>query len=172
MIDWERIYQKMMNEINGNRLIPHLLLLGSFVFLGLILGMYIGHNVYLILLVWLIGGILDYLIYGTELLELLNKDEPYMLSGIVEQRIRKVIQDEDAEYEEFYFIVEVEQAHTIDKNGLSPVNYPDKEGEQRLEVPESMFLSFRQGDAISVVCTPDDLVWAWIRDHEVIEIDE
>jgi hypothetical protein len=160
-----------MTDINGNRLMPHAILLGFFVILGLFLGIYVGHNVNVILLVWLIGAIVDYLAYGTELIDLLNRDKPYVLSGLIEQRVKKLVSDEDIEYEEFYFIVEVEEVHTLDRNGLSPMNYPDKEGEQRIEVPESMFMSFRQGDLVSVVCTPDDLVWAWIRGEEVIEIE-
>ncbi len=175
MTDWSKIYHELYQDVNGNRLLYHTGLIGGFVVLGIILGMYVGHNINIILLIWLMGGIVDYLVFGKELLYLLNKDEPYLLDGIIEERIKRITTDENEEVldVQYYFVVEIEEITAITKNGLDEEFYSRKVGNERLEVPESMFLSFAVGDFISVVCTPDEIVWAWVReDEQVIIIEE
>jgi|GEM_PF-2327180 len=174
MANWTQIYHELYRDINGNRLLNHIAVIGGFVVTGIILGIYVGHNINIILLVWLMGGIVDYLLFGKELLYLLNKDEPYLLEGVIEERIKRVTMDEhDAVLDtQYYFIVEIEEITAITKKGLDEEFYSKKVGEERLEVPESMFLSFAVGDYISVVCTPDEIVWAWVRDGEEVVVIE
>ena len=174
MTDWAEIYRNLYQDVNGTRLRKHLILIGSFVLVGIVLGVYVGHNINIILLVWLMGGIADYLLYADELLYLLNRDEPYLLDGIIEERIKRIVYNEKDEPIEtrYFFMVEIEEITAITKNGLDDDFYSKKVGEERLEVPESMFLSFEEGDFISVVCTPNEVVWAWVReDEEVVKIE-
>jgi hypothetical protein len=175
MTDWAEIYRKLFEDVNGKRLWNHLSLIGGFVILGIILGVYVGHSINIILLVWFMGAIADYILYGKEILYLLNRDEPYLLDGTILERIKRITKDENDEIVEiqYFFIVEIEEIIAITKNGLDEEFYSKKVGEERLEVPESMFLSLEVGDTISVVCTPDELVWAWVReDDEVVVIEE
>ena len=172
--DWKKIYHELLEDVNGKRVLNHLALIGGFIVLGIILGVYVGHDINIILLVWLMGGIADYLIFGKELLYLMNRDEPYLLDGIIEERIKRITKNENDEVldTQYFFVVEIEEITAITKNGLDDEFYSKKVGEERLEVPESMFLSFEVGDLISVVCTPDELVWAWVRENEEVVIIE
>jgi hypothetical protein len=172
MIDWAVIYKQLMQDFIGKRIIAHTSILGSFVVLGFLAGVYSNHNLILMFVIWIMGGIVDYLVYRDELLKILTKRKPYLAEGVIEQRVRKVINDENQEIEKYYFELEVREAFIIGKNGLEPADYLDKEGEQRLEVPESMFLSLRPGDEVALVCLPNDRVWGWVRDDEVININE
>lgn len=175
MTDWAEVYRNLYEDVNGKRIWNHVALIGGFVILGIILGMYVGHDINIILLVWLMGGIADYVFFGKEIIFLLNRDEPYILDGMIEERIKRITKDENDEIVDvqYYFVVEIEEITAITKNGIDEEFYAKKVGEERIEVPESMFLSFETGDTISVVCTPDEIVWAWVREgDEVIVIEE
>ncbi len=173
MTDWAEIYRDLYEDVNGKRIWYHVALISGFVIAGIVLGMYVGHDINIILIVWVLGGIADYALFGKELIYLLNRDEPYILDGLIEERIKRITKNEEDEVldVQYYFIVEIEEITAITKNGLDEEFYSKKVGEERIEVPESMFLSFTTGDSISVVCTADEIVWAWVREEEVIVIE-
>ena len=175
MINWTEIYLDLMRDTKGDRLRYHLLLVAGFVLGGLLLGMYVGHNINIILLVWLMGGIANYLLFGDEIIYLLNRTPPYWLEGTIDERIKRVTYNEKKGVEEvqYYFIIASSQANVLQKDGLASENYHSKMDIERVEVPESMFLSLEVGQEVSLVCTSEDFAWAWVKENEeVICIEE
>lgn len=173
MIDWADIYSKVMVDFKGERLIPHLILIGIFVFVGIGLGMYFNHNTTLILLIWAMGAILDYLIFGRQLIDLFTKRKPYVIEGEILQRIKKSIFINQEESQEFYFVIHVQDAFIISNQGADSMDYLDKEGIHRFKVPQSMFLSLHATSEVALVCMPNDMVWGIIKEDadEVICIE-
>jgi hypothetical protein len=172
MIDWVNVYHEIMRKEVGKKILPHIAILGGFIILGLILGVLANHNLTLIFLIWLIGGLVDYLIYSNEIVRILTKNQPYYVEGVITHRVKKILTENDVEYEKLFFEIEVADAFILDKGGLSAVNYLDKEGDKRFEVPESMFLSLRPGEEVALVCTPNDRIWGWVNEDEVVYIEE
>lgn len=170
VIDWANVYERLMSEFKNKRLIPHVILLSSFLVLGFVVGVYSSFNFTFFII--FIGLFVDYVFFGTQLLEIFTRKRPYVIEGPLVKRILKKINQEGNEYEEFYFLIDVKNAYLLDKNGLSPLHYPQKEGEQRLEVPHSMLLSLKAGQSLRLVCYPNDKVWGLVRDSEVIFIEE
>ena len=172
MIDWIEVHRRVMSDFKTDRLIPHLIIIGVFIILGIIMGMYSNHNLLLTFVVWIVGFLVDMLIFRDELLKIFTKENPYVIEGIILEKIVINIIDGEKEYDELYFLIDVQEAFMIDKKGRVAVNYMDKEGEIRIQVPESMFLSLKAGDFIILVCEPDDFAWGVINGDEVIGIDE
>lgn len=172
-IDWVQLYKEIIQEVKMKRLLKHTYLLAGIFCIGIFVGIFMFQNVGLVLAIGLIGFPLDYLLYGDELYHLVSMHKPYLVEGVLIQRINKILIDEknNEETDEFYFEIEVEHATGFDKDGLDALEFTDKHGKIRLEVQESMFLSLKSGDEISVVCTPEDKVWGWVRGEEVIIIE-
>ncbi|TAE75921.1 MAG: hypothetical protein EAZ85_01205 [Bacteroidetes bacterium] len=173
-IDWVNLHAEIMREAKGKHLLKHIYLWTITFAVGIIIGLLMFQNVGLVLA---LGGIalpLDYLLYGDELYNLITMEKPYLIEGKLLQRIQKISIDEktEEEFENFYFEIEVVHAVGFDKDGLDALELTDKHGKIRLEVQESMFLSLQKDDEISVVCTPDEIVWGWVRDDEVIVIEK
>lgn len=171
MIDWESVYPVLMTDFKGGRLIPHLAILSGALILGIILEVFFGGSLSLFALSALGGVLVDYLAFGPEILEIFTKNKPYLIRGVVARKIRRVVNDREGEFEELWFEMNVQEAHTLHKTGLNPATFPDKEGLQEVEVPESMFLSLKVGQEVLLVCAPDDYVWGIVQGDEVINIE-
>jgi hypothetical protein len=171
MTDWKLTYQQLMSDFKGERLIPHLAILGGGIVLGILLGIYFGNNLNLSLLVWIAAALIDYLIYGREILEIFTKKKPYFITGIIHNKVKKVVVDRREEIEEYWFDIEVREAYTLARYALSEHHYYEKEGMQGIQVPESMFLSLQRGEEVSLVCEPDDYAWGIMKGEDVIRID-
>lgn len=140
---------------------------------GMVIGVY-GGDFTLAAFIFLLGaGIaLLYMYYRDEYSIIFTKNKPYIALGIIQKKVKKIVQEKNGEeFEEFYFDVIIDDAFTIGKGGRDRGGYYERKGAQRLEVPESMFLSLRVGENLDVVCEPDDFVWGVIRGDEVIRID-
>ncbi|NJO01449.1 MAG: hypothetical protein HC880_06945 [Bacteroidia bacterium] len=172
MIDWSHVYQRLMSDFKSGRLIPHVAILGGAMVVGIVVGIYFDYNLNLMFIIWFMGALVDLLIYRQELLHIFTKKKPCVINGIILKKVKKLVTEKQEEYDEFYFDILVNEAFVIDKQGRNEKNYYEKEGEQRVGVPESMFLSLKAGQEVSLVCEPDDYVWGIVRDDEVINIEE
>jgi hypothetical protein len=172
-IDWVSLYEEIIKEVKTSKINKHIYLLTGTFAIGIFIGLFLFKNVNLALVIGAVGFPLDYLIYQNELYYLLNLHKPYLLEGIIQKRIQKILIDETTaeKTEVFYFEIEVQEAIGFDRDGLDAMDLVEKKGTFRLEVPKSMFLSLVSGEEISVVCTPEDLVWGWVREEEVIRIE-
>ncbi len=172
-VDWVSLYTEIMQESKGKHLLKHVYLWAGMASIGIFVGIFMFQNVALVLIITIMALPIDYLLYGDEGYNLITMEKPYLLEGVLVRRIQKILIDEakDEEFESFHFEIEVEYATGFDKDGLDALELTDKNGKIRLEVQESMFLSLQAGDEITVVCTPDEVVWGWVRDDEVIVIE-
>lgn len=171
MTDWKLIYQKLMFDFKGERLIPHLAILGGGIVLGILVGLYFNGNLNLIFLIWIAALLIDYLVFGPEIFEIFTKSKPYVLTGIITKKTKKIVIEKKEEIDEFWFDIEVREAYTLMRNGKSEQHYYEREGLQGIQVPESMFLSLQVGQEVSLVCEPDDFAWGFVSGEEVIKIE-
>lgn len=173
-IDWVKLYKEITQEVKTKRLLKHIYLLSGIFSFGIIIGLFLYQSVSLVLVIACIGLPLDYLLYGDEFFHLITMHKPYLVEGVLVHRVHKILIDEknNEEFDSFYFEIEVEQAIGFDNDGLDALELSDKKGIIRLEVQESMFLSLIAGEEIAVVCTHEDKVWGWVREDEVIVIEE
>lgn len=166
-IDWVQVHQRLMSDFKTERLLYHLGLLGGCALLGLVLSYYFSSFNLLLCFVG-IGIALDYLIFQDELLEVMSKAPPYQIEGEIVQKILQKPQED----KNFFFMLKVSAAYKLSSKGLDMFEYLEKANEQRIKVPESMFLSFKTGEDIKVVCTPEDEVWGIVRSEtEVVYIE-
>ena len=175
MIDWETVYQRLMADFKGSALIHHVGILLTFIILGLIVGVYNNNNLFLIFIIWVMGFAVDVLYFMYYLKDdparIFTKNQPYVFNGTIQQKVKKPVFEDNEEMDTFFFDVEIHEAYVINKNGKSHSLYYEKQGKQRIEVPESMFLSLKVGQEVSLVCEPDDFVWGLVRGNEVINIE-
>lgn len=172
MPDWPLVYQRLMDDFKGRGLLIHIGIMGTALVLGMLIGFYWGGNLLLTLLFVIIGVLVDYLVLGSdEFLDLFNRRKPYLVRTLIQNRIKQRSEVED-DYERLIFEVFTHEAYALGRSGLSADNYYEKEGEQRIEVPETMFLSLNPGQEVHLVCMPDDYVWGILNDGEVIYIEE
>ncbi|MDX2303120.1 MAG: hypothetical protein NW226_09985 [Microscillaceae bacterium] len=164
-----------MNDFKGRSILIHVGILGSFIVVGFLVGFYNNNNLLLIFVIWFIGFLVDVLYFRIFLqddpLRVFTKSQPYVIEGVILQKIKKPVLDRDEEIDTFYFEIEVHEAYTLGKKGISHKLYYEKQGKQRIEVPESMFLSLKIGQEVFLVCEPDDFVWGLVRGDEVINIE-
>ncbi len=171
MPDWPLVYQRLMDDFKGRGALIHVTILGAALALGLIVGYYWGGNLLLTLLFIIIGVLVDYLVLGPEeFLDLFNKRKPYLIRTLIQNRVKQRSEKED-DYERLIFEVFTHEAYVLNRSGISADNYYEKEGTQRIEVPESMFLSLAPGQEVHLVCMPDDYVWGILNGGEVIFIE-
>lgn len=172
MIEWDIVYKRVMSDFQGQELWKHLGILLSFIVLGIVVGLVMYKSFIVMFLFWIIGALIDYLAYGQELLDLFSLEHPYVLQGVIQKKIQVQVQEDKGDFEEWVFLIDVKRAHELTKQGKNEVNYPDREGLQRIGVPESMFLSLQTDTRVYLVCEPDDMVWGIVNGDEVIRIEE
>ncbi len=172
MQDWQIVYKRLMADFKGERLLVHLLILGGFIAVGIVVEMFYRSGFQLMFVIWILGFLVDLLIFKRELIDLFTKNKPYLMEGVILKKVKKLVTEKGEEFEEFYFDIDVREAYIISKQGKSDKQYYEKKGEQRIEVPYSMFLSLKSGQEVSLVCEPDDYVWGLVRGDEVINIEE
>ena len=177
MIDWETVYQRLMNDFKGQSILIHVGILSTFIILGFIIGFYNNNSLLITFSIWGIGVSVDYLFFryyfqdNEPYKRIFKKEQPYVVLGTIIQKVKKPIFEYDEEVDAFFFDMDVAEAYTIHKKGKSHSLYYEKQGKQRIEVPESMFLSLKVGQEVSLVCEPDDYVWGLVRGDEVINIE-
>ncbi len=171
MTDWKRIYQQVMLDFKGKKLIPHLAILGGGIVLGILLALYKDGNLSLMLLVWIAAALIDYLVYGKEILELFTKDKPYVLVGTIQNKVKKRVIEHKEEIDEYWFDIDVREAYALGRYSKSEEHYHQKEGLHGIQVRESMFLSLERGAEISLICEPDDFAWGVVNGDTVIKIE-
>ncbi len=165
-MNWQNLHHEIIKEYRQKPLAKHLWVFCIGFGLGIFFGLLIFQDINLVLLIGLMTVALDYILFQNEILSLLSPHSPYWLQGTLTKKIKKqkINEQQEIEETEFYFEIEVMESHIFTfKEGLK-MEIPAKIPAQiRVEVPESMFLSFKEDDFLNLVCNPNHKVYGWLQ---------
>lgn len=164
-MNWQTLHHEIMQEYQQKPLSKHIWVFGIGFGLGIFFGLLLFQDLNVVLMVWLMTLALDYVLFQNELFKLLSPHPPYWLQGNLIKKIKKEWLDEKQEIiaVSYFFEIEVLESNTFSfKEGLQQKS-AKIDNQTRIEVPESMFLSFKQQDMLYLICTPNHQVYGWVQ---------
>ncbi len=165
-MNWQALHHDIMRDFQQKPLAKHLWVFSIGFGFGALFGLVIFQDFNLVLAIWLMTVALDYILYQNEIVKLLSPHQPYWLQGTISKKIKKewLNGQQMVENTMFYFEIEVLQTQIFTfKDGLQPETPAKIPTEIRIEVPESMFLSFKENDFLHLICNPAHQAYGWVQ---------